>query len=216
MSLSYVVTDSELCAQPPNAVQKSGPTPLGKLLHSPLELVEANDDRLQQVVFADGNCWAGLNTAVKLPNGATGVGVADFVVTQSDPSGTLSATLTKQGDVAINREDVLFPSIGVTDGGKAVMALTLVGPDYYPSAAYGPLDAVSGAGSIRIAGAGSLPEDGFTAYRVYAGNGVARWGDYPAAGAAASGTIWLGAEYIPNVPRTAHANWGTFISHVTP
>lgn len=216
VTLSNVVINSELYAQPPNAEQKSGPTPLGDAAHSPLELIAANDDRLNQVVFAAGKLWAGLNTAVKQPNGATLVGIAYFVVTPSDSAGTLTATMTRQGYVAVNRANVLFPSIGVTDSGKAVIAFTLVGPDYYPSAAYAPLDLATGAGAVRIAGAGQLPDDGFSGYRVYGGDGVGRWGDYTAAVADASGTIWMAAEYIPNAPRSSLANWGTFISHVTP
>ena len=99
VTLSNVVIDSELYAQPPNAEQKSGLTPLGDAVHSPLELIAANDDRVNQVVFAAGKLWAGLNTAVKQPNGATRVGIAYFVVTPSDPAGTLTAIMTRQGYV---------------------------------------------------------------------------------------------------------------------
>ena len=45
---------------------------------------------------------------------------------------------------------------------------------------------------------------------------TARWGDYTAAVADAEGNIWFGVEYIPNLPRTVNANWGTFIAKVTP
>lgn len=216
VSLSYVAVSSELYAQPPNAQQMSGPTPLGDLVHNPLELLAANEDRTQQAVFADGKLWSGLNTAVKLPNGATMVGIAWFIVTPSDPSGTLSATMTNQGYLAVNRENVMFPSIGVTDDGKAVIAFTLVGPDFFPSVAYAPLDPVAGAGAVRISGVGALPEDGFAGYRDFGFIGVARWGDYSAAVADISGKIWMANEFIPNIPRSSLANWGTFISHVTP
>ena len=216
VSLSNVVIESELYAQPPNAAQRRGPTPLGDLVHSPLELLAGNDDRLNQVVFAAGHLWAALNTAVKQPNGATVVGIAYFVVAPSDPAGTLSATVTRQGYVAVDGANLLYPSIGVTDAGKAVMAFSLVGPDLFPSAAYVPIDLASGAGAVRISGAGALPDDGFSGYRAFGFDGVGRWGDYSAAVADASGTIWMANEYIPNAPRTLLANWGTFISHVTP
>jgi len=221
VALSYVVIASEPYAQPPNAQQKPGPTPLasGQLvsgLHDHLELLAANDDRLNQVVYAGGHLWAALNTGINLPNGPTNAGIAYFVVTPSDTSGQLSATIAEQGYVGVTKEDVLFPSIGVTDAGSAVMAFTLVGPDYYPSAAYASLDLTSGVGSIHIAGAGALPDDGFSGYRQEGGAGVGRWGDYSAAVADTSGNVWMAAEYIPNAPRTVLANWGTFISHVTP
>ena len=38
---------------------------------------------------------------------------------------------------------MIFPSIGVTPAGKAVMAFTLAGPDYHPSAAWAPLSLAS-------------------------------------------------------------------------
>ncbi|HET9016412.1 MAG TPA: hypothetical protein VFN57_12505, partial [Thermomicrobiaceae bacterium] len=185
-------------------------------VHGSLELLAANDDRLNQVVFAAGHLWAGLNTAINLPTGPTNAGVAYFVVTPSDATGQLSASMAEQGYVGVAKEDVLFPSIGVTSAGKAVMAFTLVGPDYYPSAAYVPLSLTSGAGPISVAGAGQLPDDGFTGYKAFGGSGVGRWGDYSAAVADTSGNVWMAAEYIPNAPRTALANWGTFISKVTP
>jgi hypothetical protein len=97
------------------------------------------------------------------------------------------------------------------------MAFSLVGPDFHPSAAYARVSATSGAGDIHIAGAGALPDDGFTGYdEITPSHGSARWGDYSAAVADTSGNIWMAAEYIPNAPRTSFANWGTFVSEVTP
>ena len=64
-----------------------------------------------------------------------------------------------------------------------------------------------------ITGAGTAPEDGFTGYAAFGGNGVARWGDYSAA-VAADGAIWMGNEFIPDTLRTVNANWGTFITQL--
>ena len=66
-----------------------------------------------------------------------------------------------------------------------------------------------------------LPDDGFTGYPPESGlaTNVGRWGDYTAAVSDANGNIWFGAEYIPNTAlfsRSTFANWGTFISAVTP
>jgi hypothetical protein len=58
------------------------------------------------------------------------------------------------------------------------------------------------------------PDDGFTAYKAYGGNGIGRWGDYSAA-VASGGTIWMANEYIPGGARTVLANWGTYISHIS-
>ncbi len=217
LALTNIALPSELYAQPPNAVQADGPTPLANLVHDRLELLDTNDDRMNQVVFAAGHLWGAANTAVKPPNGPVVGGIAYFIVSPSDSSGTLSASMALQGYVGVSNEDVLFPSIGVTPAGGAVMAFSLVGPDFHPSAAYARISATSGAGDIHVAGAGALPDDGFTGYdEITPSNGSARWGDYSAAVADLNGHIWMAAEYIPNAPRTVFANWGTFVSEVTP
>lgn len=214
--LSYVQVPTELYAQPSNAVQERGPTPLADTVHSPEGLISANDDRLFQVTFADGKLWSSLNTAAKLPNGPTNVGAAYFVVTPTDTTGTLSASLATQGYIGLDKEDVMYPSVGVTPAGEAVVTFTVVGPDYFPSAAYAPLDLTTGVGAIRIAAAGNAPEDGFTPLKAFGGSGVARWGDYSAAVSDLSGTIWMADEFIGNEPRDFYTNWDTFVYSVTP
>ncbi len=102
--------------------------------------------------------------------------------------------------------------------GKGAIVFTVVGPDYYPSAAYAPLTLAGGAGSIHIAARGTKPADGFTGYRAYGGSGTERWGDYSDAVANSDGSLWLATEWIQgNVgypPRLA--NWNTRIMSVTP
>jgi hypothetical protein len=111
---------------------------------------------------------------------------------------------------------VLFPSVAVNSSGKGVVAFSVVGLDFFPSAGYVPID-VNGTGAIRISGVGALPDDGFTGYAQFgASNRVGRWGDYSAAVSDENGAIWMGNEYIPNAPRTVNANWGTFIGSFTP
>jgi hypothetical protein len=211
--LSVVVVPSELYAQPPNAVQAPGTL----VTANKLPLVAANDDRMLQVVYAAGHLWSGLNTAVKTPQGPTAAGSAWFVTTPAtSASGTLSASLAGQGYLAVNKEDVIFPSIGVTPAGKAVMAFTLVGPDYHPSAAWAPLSLSGGAGPIHVAAAGQNALDDLSAIKAFAGVGVSRWGDYSFAVSDPGGTIWMGTEYISGLERTPLANWATFIAHVTP
>ena len=95
------------------------------------------------------------------------------------------------------------------------MAFTVVGQSLYPSVGYANVTS-SGAGAIHVAALGVGPEDGFTGYPVYGGNGVARWGDYSAAVADGDGNIWFAGEYIPGGMRTLLANWGTFVGRVTP
>jgi hypothetical protein len=213
VTLSAVVVPSELYAQPPNSAQAPGTL----IIDPKLALLQANDDRMNQVVYANGQLWSGVNTAVNTPQGPTLVGLAWFATAPATAAdGTLSASMVGQGYLAVNKEDVLFPSIGVTPAGKAVMAFTLAGPDYHPSAAWASLSLTSGAGPIYVAAAGQNADDDFSAIKAFGGIGTSRWGDYSAAVSDTSGTIWMGTEYISNLERTVKANWATFIAHVTP
>lgn len=225
VQLAVDVIDSEIYGQPPLAQQMAGPTPLldllnsgsfGKLRLEHLGLIASNDDRMNQVVFANGNLWGGVNTVVKTLNGPTRSGIAYFIVTPSLSSGSLSASIANQGYVSVNQNSVVFPSIGVNTSGNGVMTFTLVGGDYFPSAAYTPIDAVNGAGAVHIAGPGASPQDGFTEYPAFGAPARPRWGDYSAAVADVDGSIWLATEYIPNAARDIFANWGSFVMHVTP
>ena len=226
LALSSSLIQSELYGQPPNVQQKPGPTPLGTSLagktatasgpQQSLELLSSNDDRMNQVVYANGNLYGAVNTAIQPSNGPTRAGVAYFVVSPSVVNGQAAGTMVNQGYVAVDQASVIFPAIGVNANGNGFMTFTLSGPDYYPSAAYIAIGASGVSGSIHVAGPGASPEDGFTGYTPYGGNGVARWGDYSAAVAGSDGNIYMATEYIPNAQRTALANWGTFVSIVQP
>ena len=132
-----------------------------------------------------------------------------------------SRRCSQRGEPRIRRrqrakqQSVMFPSIGVTADGRGVLAFSLVGESYFPSAAYVPIDAVNGAGAIRIAAGGAAPDDGFTGYPIALGLRAGRWGDYSAAVADGDGNVWFAVEYIPELPRTVAANWGTLIGKVS-
>jgi hypothetical protein len=217
--LSSTIVGSEVYGVPPVVAQKTGPFPLGMSLKAKLNLLNSNDDRMNQTVFSGGKLWSGLNTAVKTDNGPTTAGIAYFVVMPTtSTTGTTSAQMSNQGYVAVNRNSVMFPSIGVAAGAsRAVMVFTLAGVGFYPSTAYVRLNSSGGiAGPVTVYGAGTKPADGFTGYPQFGGNGTERWGDYSAASADASGTIWTAAEYIPGTfgfPLFL-ANWGTAIGAI--
>jgi len=208
------------------ATQKSGPTPFRDLLNSPdnpftgvpdtnpLSRLNANDSRMNQVTFANGKLFGAVNTVVKSRGQPDRVGIAYFVVEalQEGEAG-VGAQIAKQGYVAVNGENVLFPSIGVNADGVGAMAFSVSGPDFFPSTAYVRFNEDGPHGAIHVTGKGVLPDDGFTAYQTFGGNGIGRWGDYSAA-VASGGDIWMAAEFIPG-PRTLFANWGTFIAHVS-
>jgi len=212
LKLRNVSINSEVYAIPPDAEQKAGPIPLGKLFGESEELVATNEHRMQQVVFAEGKLWSAVTTALK--NGPNILaGIAYFVVEPSWEHGQLAAQMENQGYVAVKDNNLFFPSMGVTKEGKAVMTFSLSGRDYFPSVAFTKMDSENGAGSVQIAALGAAPEDGFSGYQAFGGAGSGRWGDYSAA-VADGNTVWFAAEYIPNSPRTILANWGTFIGKV--
>jgi hypothetical protein len=225
LQLSHQVLTSETYGLPisTGATQKSGPTPLRDLLNSPpinsnesLETINANDSRMNQVVDLNGVLFGGVNTRVTSATGPSRVGIAYFVVGAVGSPFGVFAHILNQGYVAVNGENVLFPSIAVNRFGFGAMAFTLSGPDFFPSAAYVRFAFGRTVGPIHITGPGALPEDGFTGYSALVGfptGGVARWGDYSAA-VFADGAIWMGNEFIPNTPRTQLANWGTFLSRL--
>jgi hypothetical protein len=207
---------TEVYGQPVPMRQRAGQRPLGQNVHvaEPLPKVESNDDRMNQVVFADGLLWSGVNTVVG-GEGALRTGIAWFAVRPSVAGGALRADVANQGYVAVSDGNVAYPSIGVNTDGRGAMVFSLMGVRQYPSVAYTTIGA-GGTGPVHIAAAGNLPEDGFTCYAKF-NSGQAtncRWGDYSAAFAVPNGRIYLAGEYIPPRPRTAIANWGTFIGRL--
>lgn len=227
LQLSNVIVNTEVYGFPPSTDQKSGSTPYADFLASQgfkvhEELLAANDDRMQQVVFAAGNLWTAVPTRVQ-PGGQGPVraGGAWFAITPSVSSG-LSASVVNQGYVSVqspHQNAVLFPAVAVNAVGKGAIVFTVAGEDYYPSAAYALLDAVNGAGQIVITDPGFGPDDGFSGY--FPNGRVGRWGDYSAAVSDEGGNIWMATEAInPPLavfpPGVLAANWGTFIAAVTP
>ena len=224
LQLSHQVLTSETYGLPINtgATQKVGPTPLRDLLNAPpinaneaFETINANDSRMNQVVDVGGVLFGGVNTTVVSATGPPRVGIAYFAVGAVGTPFGIFAHILHQGYVAVNGENVLFPSIAVNRFGIGAMAFTLSGPDFFPSAAYVRFVLGRAVGAIHITGPGVLPEDGFSGYKAEGSPtpGVARWGDYSAA-VFADGAIWMGNEFIPNAPRTLLANWGTFLSRL--
>jgi len=227
LGLQHVIIGSETYGQPGFVPQKAGSTPLGDLLGLPEGPINANDDRMNQVVFADGKLFSGVNTTI---GDGKRAGIAYFIVQPKMDHGTLTAKTDSQGYVSVDGNSVVYPSIGVNPDGNAVMSFSLVGPDFFPSAAYVTINGGGHASKVHVSGAGVGPQDGFEEYPQDFG-GRPRWGDYSAAVADESGTIWLAAESINQTcdlatfeatnfrcdnTRSQLANWGTFITNVNP
>jgi hypothetical protein len=61
-------------------------------VHAPL--VNSNDDRMQQVTFANGKLWSTVTTVVKTQNGPTRTGAAWFAMTPAWNGSDLTGTFT--------------------------------------------------------------------------------------------------------------------------
>jgi hypothetical protein len=207
--------ESEVYGQPVPQQQKNGPHPLGQSQNEPVPDVEANDSRMNQVVFAGGRLWSGVNTIVT-PGPRDGI--AWFSVDPSVSATKVSADIRRQGYIAARNVFLSFPSIGVNDAGRGVVAYSVMGRNQYPSAGWTAISRDGVSGPVRIARAGFRPEDGFTCYTAFVGGDEAecRWGDYSASFALPNGEVWSATEFIGDNARTTFGNWSTFVWPVEP
>jgi hypothetical protein len=219
--LTHSVMPSEVYATPSPADQKKGKLALGAALGEPEGLLNSNDDRMNQVVYADGLLWSCLNSEVRTSNGASSqtnrVGIAYFIVKPTSEA-PAAGTVQNQGYVSTKQDNVLFPSIGVNESGKGVMVFTVAGQNYFPSAAYVPIDA-SGVHDGAIYAMGGVPEDGFTCYPEYSPDPphVCRWGDYSAAVGTPDGTVYIATEWNKQLTYPPYlGNWTTQVAAVRP
>jgi hypothetical protein len=218
VQLKSVIVKTQAFGVPPDAKQKSGPIKLGGLTGDKQQLLATNDHRMQQAVFSRGQLWSALTTAVAFKGAATPhAGIAYFGLKPSIGSdGLLRASVAQQGYLAVSGNDVFYPAIAVDGSGRAAIAFTLAGSDYYPSAAFASITANGSAGDMQVVASGTAPHDGFSGYSYFGGGGSGRTGDYSAAVADADGSLWMGVEYIPSGSRTLLSNWGTYLSRVDP
>ena len=202
------------------AAQRSGPLPYGSTLVPPGALAFLDggvDSRILSLAYAGGRLFATLATQISDGLTFSVVGGAYVILSPTLRSGVLGAPVLKQGFIAASPNDhILRPAIAVNSQGRGAIAFTLVGPDYFPSAAFVTIDTVSAPSAIQIAAAGVAPEDGFSGYPGGPFPGVARWGDYSTAVTGTDGSIWMATEYIPGGARTQLANWGTFLAQYQP
>lgn len=223
---------------PPLSEQKFGPTPLRDCLVieclegiglSTAEVegpLDSSDSRMQQVWLSNGRLFGALDSVMDVA-GEIKAGIAWFVV---DPGGSPSTSrIVNQGYLGVAGNNVSYPAIAVLPNGKGVMSMTLVGTDYFPTAAYTTITAGGGTDGVHIAGLGQGPQDGFSEYKFFGNPPRPRWGDYGAA-AIADGSVWIASEYIADRctlkefnrdptcgnERGALVNWATRVSNVRP
>lgn len=175
-----------------------------------------DDTRLQQVVFSNGNLWTALDTALFIDGDTQSRdGAAWFDIQpalSSDGTTIQDAKIARQGYVSVVGNYLLYPAIAVNSAGTAAMAVSVTGPQTFPSAAFSVLAAGdTNFGDVQLAAPGATTDNGFTCGGLL---GPCRWGDYSAAVVDTGGAdFWLATEYIPPVGGS-QANWGTRIYEV--
>ena len=217
LKLQNTIVKTEPFGVPPDAPQPPGNTELGSLVAEKVQFIATNDHRMQQTVFSGGRLWSALTTIVAVGNDPMPhAGIGYFAVTPSiSPEGSLRAEVAHQGYVAVRNADAFHPALSIAQNGNGVIAFTLSGSNYYPSAALATLGP-HGVSDIQIVAPGAAPHDGFSGYKYFGSESAARTGDYSAATVDDHGALWMAAEYIPLAPRTLLANWGTFIAQIAP
>jgi hypothetical protein len=246
------------------AAQKSGPIPLGDECGAaglsvgspppascPEGGIATNGDGFTQVSQAQGQIWGAISTEINQtyssgPSPEIHQGAVFFVINIADFNSSGVFSLTSQGYVSPQHEDLEFPAMAAGGNGGAIMTFTLSGNGgptgadgggFYPSTAYGRLtstsDGLSGS-EVDIADLGESPQDGGLEYLFYPLGPPfyrPRWGDYSWA-IYSEGTIYFATEYIqyPNCvgseftltfgtcggTRDGYANWGTSVNSVVP
>lgn len=241
---------------PPLSAQKAGPAPLGECINDTTlvtprgvgcwnylfnppqpaavqlpEMLDSNDSRMQQVMYAGGRLYGALDTVVKM-RGIEQAGIAYYAIRPFAQHGSVIGIVENEGKIGVAGNNVNYPAIAALPNGRGLIAFTLVGADYFPSAAYVVLGPNGHEGPVRVAAAGKGPNDGFTGYEPYnPGTSNARWGDYGAAVVDGS-DIWFASEYVGQTctlaqyvaapfgscggTRVTLGNWGTRISRVRP
>ena len=253
LSLKKTILDVGRYAVPSNSVQKPGTIPLADCLNDTagsffgfncgdavfglppqamtLGTLDSGDSRVLDVRYANGKLWAVLGTAVEVGMPAqTRTGVGWYVLNANASPSSVSASVIKEGVLALEGESLTYPTLGVTTSGRGVMGFTRVGEDQFPSQGYAPIDALAGVGPVGMVEAGKSPQDGFTEYPPIGGNRP-RWGDYGAA-AVDGNNVYIAGQYIEqgpctlaqfiadgftcNAKRTIFANWSTRVGKFKP
>jgi hypothetical protein len=258
--LTPAVVGSQDYVFPPLSNQKAGPIPLGECIndvagllgggHSCWELLfnkepahdevlsspDSSDTREFQVWYRGGHLYGSAGTAVNVSgDSTTRAGVAWWEVAPSlqitGVDAKLSATIVHSGYLGHAGDNLTYPAFAVRPDGTGILAFTVMGNNWYPSAGYAVYNG-STFGDVHVAAAGLGPTDGFTSYKAFVGDPPrTRWGDYGAA-VTDGNSFWIASEYIGQTctlaqwltppigscggTRASLGNWYTRISKVTP
>jgi hypothetical protein len=238
---------------PPLSLQREGPTPLLRCMNLGVDCLfgedlgqqpgpyplDSGDTRVTSSFLADGVLWSSLTTALTGLGGASydnsdgsfepvdqRAGVAYFAFRPRWDDHTLKARLLQDGYVAVRDANITYPSLAVNEHNEGYIGVSLVGPRYFPSAAYIPLELGEDPDVVHIAARGRSPSDGFSG--TVFGGFRPRWQDYGYMVPGNGGDLWFGVEYIASRcrfqrwladtncgdRRTMFTNWSTRVTRL--
>lgn len=217
VKLSQVTIPVDGYSYPPAGIQESGPAPLGALYEAPLEQINTGDDRMHQVVYANGLLLGAFATATEDASGIFYVAIKPSV----DASGAVTGTVVGSGTIAIPGVFLAYPAISANRK-RAAIVYTASSSSMFPSVAYSYIDLTTfTVTSAMTVFAGKEPVDGYTGYEnagypvtpgVQPSPPVNSFGQYSAAVMDGDSTFWVAAETTPGGSRDASANWGTIVA----
>lgn len=211
LRLTRNTVDSLTYAFEPNAVQREGRRPLGKLVNEPLNALDSGTN-MNEVKFAAGRLWGAIGTAVGRGDSRR-AGVLWVQVRPTFNDGRVDGNMVRQGYLKVPVNSLIYPTPGINADGQGTMVMSVAGPRIYPSVGYVRMDRSGVSGPVRVPIRGQRPDDGFTCYAAFVGSRDrgCRFGDYSAAVADEKGVIWMASEWIDSGPRIPFANWSTLI-----
>ncbi len=253
MSLKYTIVPTIPYLTPQTSRQKAGPTPLLHCINLGVACIgtddghqdgpvpiDSGDGRALSAYFSNGVLWATAATALRGTGEAAfnpsdgswapiheRAGVVYFAVRPSLTFG-LTARMLQEGYIAVRHDNITYPSIAVDRNNVGFVGVTLVGPDFYPSAAYVRVGLGIAPSVVHVVGPGRGPSDGFAG--TAEGGFSPRWGDYGYATAGPGDTIWVASEYTESRctfatfsadstcggTRSFFANWSTRVTELMP
>lgn len=134
LTLTRIVVPTLNYTFPDVATQPAGATPYGSSLGEPLEVLDGGDTRVQALSYASAKLFLTLPTGLFDDNGHFVVGGAYIVIAPGFRNGALAAAVVNQGYLMVDNNHLLRPAISVNAKGVGAIAVTLSGPDWYPSA----------------------------------------------------------------------------------
>jgi len=214
LTIQNLVLTVKPYSEPGHAQQKIGPYPQGQSDGDPEEALNPDDNRMQQVYYEGSQLYSAITSTIF--DGTEFVdGVEWFVVKPTFTSGALRASLNGNDYLTVKGQNLIYPAVAVDAALDGAMTFTLVGPNFFPSAAFITFSSNAPTGNVNILAKGAAPDDGFSGYVGVPSNEQldGRWGDYSAA-VADGKNIFIATEYISGVDRDTFVNWATSMSEI--